>query len=58
MPIPLKNVLPAIPKELELKELIEVLTRMGCEGLLTKPWNLRSEVDIAGVLVRERESMV
>ena len=54
----MKNVLPAIPKELELKELIEVLTRMGCEGLLTKPWNLRSEVDIAGVLVRERESMV
>jgi hypothetical protein len=35
---------PAIPKsELELKELVEDLTRMGCEGLLAKPWNLRSE---------------
>jgi hypothetical protein len=44
VPIPLKNVSPAIPKnELELKELIEDLTRMGCEGLLAKPWNLRSE---------------
>ena len=36
--ISLKNVSPAIPKnELELKELIEDLTRMGCEGLVAKP---------------------
>ena len=39
VPIPLKNMSPAIPKsEAELKELIEDLTRMGCEGLLSKPW--------------------
>jgi hypothetical protein len=38
VPIPLKNVSPAIPKnDLELKELVEDLTRMGCEGLLSKP---------------------
>ena len=44
VPIPLKNVAPAISKrESELKELIEDLTRMGCEGLLVKPWNMRSE---------------
>jgi hypothetical protein len=54
--IPLKNVSPAIPKsESELKKLVEDLTRMGCEGLLAKPWNLRSETtlkewdDIEGV---------
>ena len=42
--IPLKNVAPAIPKwESEMRELIEDLTRMGCKGLLAKPWNLRSE---------------
>jgi hypothetical protein len=41
--IPLKNV-PAIPKNnSELKDVVEDLTRMGCEGLLSKPWNLRSE---------------
>ena len=31
VPIPLKNVTPAIPKkESEMKELVEDLTRMGC----------------------------
>ena len=36
--IPLKNVSHAILKsEVELKELIDNLTWMGCEGLLTKP---------------------
>ena len=44
VPNPLKNVVPAVPKrEFELKELIEDLTHMGCEGLLAKPWNLRSK---------------
>ena len=44
VPIPLTNVSPAISKnESELKELIEDLTRMGCEGLLAKPWNLLNE---------------
>ena len=41
VPIPLKNVSVAIlKKESELKELIEDLSRMGCEGLLAKAWNL------------------
>ena len=45
--IPLKNVLPTIPyREAELKELIEDLTRMGCEGILSKPWGLRSEATL------------
>ena len=45
--IPLKNVSPAIPKkESELKELIEDLSRMGCEGLLAKPWSLRAEATL------------
>jgi hypothetical protein len=26
-----------------LKEVVEDLTGMGCEGFLAKPWNLRSE---------------
>ena len=47
VPIPLKNVSHAIPKsEAELKELIKDLTRMGCEGLLSKPWSLRSEATL------------
>ena len=47
VPIPLKNVSPAIPKrESELKKLIEDLSRMGCEGLLAKPWNLRAEATL------------
>ena len=38
VPIPLRNVVPAVMKrESKLKELIEDLTRMGCEGLLVKP---------------------
>ena len=44
VPIALKNVSPAIPKrESKLQELIEDRSRMGCEGLLAKPWNLRAE---------------
>lgn len=40
----LRNVVSAIPKrEPKMKELVEDLTRMGCEGLLPKPWNLRNE---------------
>jgi hypothetical protein len=44
IPIPIKALIPAIPKdEEELQELAEDLRVMGCEGLLAKPWNLRSE---------------
>ena len=47
VPIPLKNVSLAILKnEAELKELIEDLTQMGCEGLLAKPWNLPSKATL------------
>jgi hypothetical protein len=47
VPIPLKNVSPVILKnESELKELFEDLTRMGCEGLLGKPKNLKSEAKL------------
>ena len=42
--IPLKNVAPK--SEAELKNLIEDLTWMDCEGLLAKPWNLRSEATL------------
>ena len=46
-PVPLKSVVPAIPKkESKLQELIEDLRLMGCEGLLAKPWNLRSETTL------------
>ena len=44
VPIPLKNVSPAIlKKESELNELIVDLTQMGCGGFLAKPWNLCAE---------------
>jgi hypothetical protein len=47
VPIPLKNVSPTIPKNVsELKELVEDLRRMGCDGLLGKPWNLRCEATL------------
>ena len=47
VPIPLKNISLAIPKkESELKELIEDLTQMGCEGFLAKPWYLWSETTL------------
>ena len=43
MPIPLKAVIHAIPKDSKLQALAENLRVMGCEGLLAKPWNLRAE---------------
>jgi hypothetical protein len=47
VPIPLKNVSSAVPKnDSELKELVEDLTRMGCEGFLNKPWNSRNEATL------------
>jgi hypothetical protein len=46
-PIPLKNVSPAVPKnDSKLKEFVEDLTRMGCDGLLSKPWNLGSDATL------------
>ena len=44
IPIPVKALIPAIPRyDGELQELAEDLRVMGCEGLLAKPWNLRSK---------------
>ena len=44
IPIPVKAFIPAIPRDnKELQELVEDLRIMGCERLLAKPWNLRSE---------------
>ena len=40
----LKFVVPIVPKNKEEKrQLVEDLTRMGCEGLLVEPWSLKSE---------------
>ena len=44
IPIPTKTLIPAIWRDdEELQELAEDLHIMGCEGLLTKPCNLRVE---------------
>ena len=44
VPVPLKSATPAIPKkESKMKELVEDLTRMDSEGLLSIPWNMRSK---------------
>ena len=44
IPIPIKVFIPAIPRDdKELLELADDLRIMGCEGLLAKPWNLKSE---------------
>ena len=44
IPIPVKALIPAIPwDDKELQELAEDLRVMGCEGLLAKPWKLKSE---------------
>ena len=44
IPILIKALVPTIPRDDgELQELAEDLRVMGCEGLLAKPWNLRSE---------------
>ena len=50
-PIPLKNVSLAIPKN--ESEFIEVLTRMGNEGLFAKPWNLQSEATLREFLFKK-----
>ena len=43
-PVSLKSVTPIIPgKEEEKLQLVEDLTKMGCEGLLVEPWTLKSE---------------
>ena len=44
MPITLRTSLPAIPTDDQEKAwLVEDLTKMGCEGLINRPWELRNE---------------
>ena len=44
LPVSLKSVVPVIPEKiLEKEQLIEDLTKMGCENLLAAPWSLKSE---------------
>jgi len=43
-PVSLKSVYPIIPEiEEEKAQLIEDLKKMGCEGLILEPWEIRSE---------------
>ena len=43
-PITLRSVVPAIPKEPgDRAHLEEDLTRIGCIGLLSKPWSVKDE---------------
>ena len=43
-PVSLKSVVPIVPKdEGEKRQLVEDLTRMGCEGLLMQSWGLKSK---------------
>ena len=42
--VSLRSVVPVVPKnEEEKRQLVEDLTRMGCEGVLAQPWGLKSE---------------
>ena len=44
LPVSLKAVVPVIPTDDdESKQLIEDMTKMGCEGLLAEPWAVKSE---------------
>ena len=44
MPLTLRSVVPAIPKESgERAHLEEDLTRIGCIGLMRKPWSVKDE---------------
>lgn len=57
--IPMKNVTPAIPKkEFEMRELVEDLTLLRCEGLLAKPWNLWNEAILRGFLFERMNQFV
>src|SRR5665811_857187 len=44
LPVSLKSVYPIIPESDQKKtQLIEDLEKMGCEGLILEPWEIRSE---------------
>ena len=51
-PLILRSVVPAIPKELgERAYLEEDLTRIGCIGLLNKPWMVKEEKMVRELIV-------
>ena len=44
IPVSLKSVYPAIPKkDKEKMQLVDDLTKMGWEGLILEPWEVKSE---------------
>ena len=44
IPVSLKSVYPIIPRKDEEKlQLVDDLTKMGCEGLIVEPWEVKSE---------------
>ena len=44
IPVSLKSVFPVIPRKDEEKlRLVDDLTKMGCEGLILEPWEVKSE---------------
>ena len=58
IPIPIKALIPAISRDdKELQDLAEDLLVMGCEGLLAKPWNLKSEEILREFKVEKGESV-
>ena len=51
-PLILRSVVPTIPKELgERAYLEEDLTRIGCIGLLNKPWTVKEEKMVRELIV-------
>ena len=49
--ISLKAVVPGLPKNSKDRELLEEdLRRIGCHGLLGKPWGLRMEEMVAEII--------
>ena len=52
MPLILRSVVPAIPKEPEERAFLEEdLTRIGCIGLLNKPWMVKEEKMVRELIV-------
>ena len=52
MPLILRSVVPAIPKEPDERAYLEEdLTRIGCIGLLNKPWTVKEEKMVRELIV-------
>ena len=56
--VSLKSVVLVVSKEKkEKQQLVEDITRMGCEGLLVEPWAQKKQGDGAGVFVGVLQQM-